>query len=531
MTEKPSRIALISVTDKTGAADFATGLVRLGYTILSTGGSAALLAEHGIPHTQVAAYTQSPEILTGRVKTLHPKIHGGILFDRANPVHVDEARAMGILPIDIVVVNLYDFAQNAIQKNLELARAIEFIDIGGPTMLRAAAKNYRFCLPVIDPADYASLLDQLAAGELPRELRAAMAAKVFAATARYDAMIAATFAAELKTAPAADSLPPQMTLRLSEVTPLRYGENPHQQAKFYRIDTGKPADGLAEAKVLQGKELSYNNILDCDGAIALAVDFPTTSCVAIIKHTNPCGVAVSNSDPLAVIYQKALAGDPKSAFGGIIATNEIMDEVTAQAISATFFECIAAPGFSEGARRVFEKKKNLRLIAVPMLERARGRKDTSALALRSVSGGILVQSVDTVLPVPEEFHCVTAGEPPANRINDLAFAMTVAKHVKSNAIVYARDQQVLSVGAGQMSRIDAATFAAQKAHDEGRDLTGAVMASDAFFPFRDSVDLAARLGICAIVQPGGSVRDQESIDACNEHGIAMVFTGKRHFKH
>ena len=559
MTEKESKYALISVTDKSGVVEFAAGLARLGYSILSTGGSAALLREKGVPHMEVATYTQSPEILTGRVKTLHPKIHGGILFDRGNPDHVREAAAMGIQPIDIVVVNLYAFEKKALEQRLDLAKAIEFIDVGGPTMLRAAAKNWRFCLPVIDPADYAPLLLQLEAGDVPHSCRVELAGKVFAATAKYDAMIAGYFsenaAAARKTgpttskgtAPPAESDPAQpkstgelageMSLHLTEAASLRYGENPHQNAKFYRLtainDQGNlHAEGLAAARVLQGKELSYNNILDCDGAIALVMDFSHASCVAIIKHTNACGVAIGNGDTLKTIYQKALASDPKSAFGGIIATNETIDEATALAMSATFFECIAAPGFSDGALKVFAQKKNLRLLVVPMLDRLLGQKSQGLpFALRSVSGGILVQSRDTVIPLACEFQTVTKQAPPPERLDDLAFAMTIAKHVKSNAIVYARDHQVVSVGAGQMSRIDAAAFAAQKAHFEGRELKGAVMASDAFFPFRDTVDLAARWGISAIVQPGGSLRDKESINACNEHGIAMVFTGKRHFKH
>ena len=535
MIEKPLKIALVSVTDKTGIVEFAAGLVRLGYTIISTGGSAAALRENGIPLMEVGEYTQSPEILTGRVKTLHPKIHGGILYDRANPQHVAEAAAMGIQPIDLVVVNLYQFEKNAMNRQLHLAKAIEFIDVGGPTMLRAAAKNYRFCLPVIDPTDYPLLLNELKEGDLPLQRRVELARKVFAATAKYDGLIASYFNQQGESSAAdasrtEDELPREMTLQLREISPLRYGENPHQSAKFYRIASDRPAAGLAEARVLQGKELSYNNILDLDGATALVTDFAASSCVAIIKHTNPCGIAISTDDALAAVYKKALSGDPKSAFGGIIATNETIDEAAALAMSATFYECIAAPGFTDEALRIFAQKKNLRLLVVPMLERAKAH-NAEPYTVRSVCGGLLMQSTDRVVPVAADFNCVTQKEPQTGLLADLAFAMTVAKHVKSNAIVYARDLRIISVGAGQMSRIDSAAFAAQKAHDDGKSLTGAVMASDAFFPFRDSVDLAARWGISAIIQPGGSMRDQESIDACNEHGIAMVFTGKRHFKH
>ncbi len=516
-------LALLSVTDKTDLIPFAKGLAALGYEILSTGGTAKLLADSGIACTEASAYTGSPEILDGRVKTLHPKIHGGILFDRQRPAHVAQVEELGIRPIDLVVVNLYDFQKKALDAGLDLPQAIEYVDIGGPCMLRAAAKNYLSSLPVIDPKDYQRCLEHLQKGELPTAFRRELAGKVFRHVSNYDAMIAGLYENE------AEALPKALHLDLTEVSALRYGENPHQQAKFYRSALSAKG-GLQTAKVLQGKELSYNNLLDIDGAVQLVADFPEHQAVAIIKHTNPCGVAIGSAgEALLATYQKALASDPKSAFGGIVAFNREVDGPTAEALSQLFLECIAAPGFNAEAQKILAAKKNLRLLEVPYL------RDTETLEkqydVRSVLGGLLLQEKDQARTAASRFEIVTEAKPDAAAMNDLVFAQRVCKHVKSNAIVYAKDGQTLAVGAGQMSRIDSAQFAAQKAAEFGRSLQGAVMASDAFFPFRDSVDTAAKLGIKNIIQPGGSMRDAESITACNEHKIGMVFTGVRHFKH
>jgi phosphoribosylaminoimidazolecarboxamide formyltransferase/IMP cyclohydrolase len=516
MTQKP--LALLSVTDKTEITTFARELVLLGYEIISTGGTAALLRESEVPCTDASDYTQSPEILGGRVKTLHPKIHGGILFDRTHPHHLKEIRSHSIRPIDLVVVNLYDFKAKG--KGLDLPEAIEFIDIGGPTMLRAAAKNYLSSAPIIDPADYSKVLSQLKEGGLTLEFRRQLAAKTFRSIANYDSMIASSFE---------DSQAPEITLSLTKVQNLRYGENPHQKAVFY-TGPDSVAGGLQNAVVLQGKELSYNNLLDIDAAAALVADFPEYQAVAIIKHTNPCGmaIAVPGSEALHVTYQKALEADPKSAFGGIVAFNAEVDAETAAMLLETFLECIVAPKFSGEAITTLAKKKNLRLLQLPYLESSTVAEQ---FELKSITGGFLWQTKDQERLTKDAFRLVTKTKLRDEDTDDLIFAQRVCKHVKSNAIVYARKGQTLAVGAGQMSRIDSARFAAEKAREFGRPLEGAVMASDAFFPFRDNVDSAAAWGIKAIIQPGGSVRDEETIQAADEHGIAMVFTGIRHFKH
>lgn len=516
MSQKP--LALLSVTDKTHIESFAQNLITLGFEILSTGGTAKLLRDTGIACTDAAEYTGSPEILNGRVKTLHPKIHGGILFDRKNPSHVTQARDHGIRPIDLVVVNLYDFEANAKGKGLELSQAIEFIDIGGPCMLRAAAKNYLSAAPVIDPNDYETVITELRSGALTTPFRQKLAAKTFRKISAYDAMIASAFEEETASAP---------TLVLSKVQDLRYGENPHQKATFFTSPLSVKG-GLQDAKVLQGKELSYNNILDIDSAANLVSDFPEYQAVAIIKHTNPCGTAIARKEPLVQTYQRALEADPKSAFGGIVAFNRTVDGETASALSETFLECIVAPKFSSEALTVLGKKKNLRLLELPYLANLSPGK---TFDLRSVTGGFLWQDKDSERLEKSQWKIVSDTKPDNAIEEDLIFAQRVCKHVKSNAIVYAKNGQTLAVGAGQMSRIDSAQFAAEKAKEFGRSLQGAVMASDAFFPFRDNVDFAAKIGIKAIVQPGGSVRDEECIKAANEHGLAMVFSGIRHFKH
>jgi len=509
------KYALISVTDKTGIVDLAKGLIQNGFTIISTGGTSRLLREHEVPITDIADFTGFSEILDGRVKTLHPKVHSGILFDRQK--HALEAATLKTEPIDLVVVNLYDFAKEAKLKKLGLEEAIEFIDVGGPTMLRGAAKNWQYVLPVIDPLDYADVLNFATTGYFPAEFRKKLARKVFATTSQYDAMIAHYFLASEP----GGQLPVSLTLS----SPLRYGENPKQKAALYKTSWAHQ-DGFCEIEILQGKELSYNNYLDLDAAVGLIREFADEMALTIVKHNNPCGTAINSpGDTLVDVYRKALSGDPRSAFGGIVATNTEISEDVASEMSSLFLECIIAPSYSEDAKRIFSQKKNLRLISAPWLK----TKPEPELTLKSIRGAVLVQDQDVVSEVT--WLIPTIEKPTSEQTRDLKFAWKVSAHVKSNAIVFAKNGVTLTVGAGQMSRIDSATFAAEKALAEDKPLRGSVMASDAFFPFRDTVDLAAKFGISAIIQPGGSMRDQESIDACNETKIAMAFTGERHFKH
>ncbi len=531
MTQLPGKpLALLSVTDKTGIVDFARSLQLLGFQILSTGGTAKLLAESGIAVTEAGTHTGSPEILDGRVKTLHPKIHGGILFDRSKASHVMQCLEHSIQAIDLVVVNLYQFAAKAVGQQLDLPQAIEYIDIGGPTMLRAAAKNYRFVAPLLDPNDYSRCLDELRAGGLTDDFRRYLAAKTFRSISQYDSMIASYYEKSLEPLESA-SLAPEYNVYLESQQSLRYGENPHQKARFYRSSVSV-AGGLQEAKILQGKELSFNNLLDCDAAVQMVADFPEYTAVTIIKHNNPCGAALGRSgERLLDVYQRALAVDPKSAFGGIVAVNQTIDAETAEALATLFLECIVAPAFSQEAKIILAAKKNLRLLELAYLLPEHSSQAPQQLDLRSVLGGILVQEKDQVRAEKGRWEAVTQLKPSDAQAEDLTFAMRLCKHVKSNAIVYVKDLVTVAVGAGQMSRIDSATFAAEKAKEFGRTLQGSVMASDAFFPFRDTVDLAASFGVSAIIQPGGSMRDEESIQAANEHKIAMVFTGVRHFKH
>lgn len=522
-----SPLALLSVTDKTGVVDFAKDLSDLGYTLLSTGGTAQVLREAGLEVFDVADYAGSPEIMNGRVKTLHPKVHGGILMDRSNPSHLEEATEHKILPIDIVVVNLYQFERNAVNRDLSLEEAINFIDIGGPTMLRAAAKNYRYVAPVIDPNDYQRLVDELRGGDLSMSTRIQLAYKVFAHTSRYDEMIEGYFEKAQQGPNEGVSIPEHLTLNLQRASKLRYGENPHQDAGFYTFQGA--SDGLQNARVLQGKELSYNNLVDLDAALGIVKDLSQFTAVAVIKHTNPCGVAASPEKEVKSVFMAAFEADAKSAFGGIVACNRNIDGAAADAMAGIFLECIAAPGFSEDAIEIFKAKKNLRLLEVPFLSRE--NSGARQLQYKSIQGGMLVQTEDVQKASSDMDWTFVTEEKTQKYDADLSFAMIVCKHVKSNAIVYAKDLKTLAVGAGQMSRIDAAKFAAQKAQEEGRSLKGAVLASDAFFPFRDTVDFAASHGVRAIIQPGGSKRDQESVDACNQHKMTMIFTGTRHFKH
>jgi len=520
MSPPTVRRALLSVSDKTGLLDLARALSARGVEILSTGGTAQLLAAEGVKVREVAAVTGFPEIMDGRVKTLHPKIHGGLLGRRG----VDDAvmAQHGISPIDLLVVNLYPFAQTVARPGCSYAEAVENIDIGGPAMVRAAAKNHASVLVVVDPADYALVLKELDThqGGSEAATRAQLAAKAFAHTARYDAMVAGWLRAREPDAPFPATLP----LAFDKVQDLRYGENPHQRAAFYRDPAGSGAS-VGRARVLQGKDLSFNNIADADTAIECVRQFQGAACV-IVKHANPCGVAVA-ATPL-VAYELAYRTDPTSAFGGIIAFNRQLDAATAGAIIARqFVEVLAAPAVQADAARVLATKPNVRVLALGDLTAA----GAEGPELRSVTGGLLVQTRDLEDLRAGDLSVPTRRKPSAAEFADLRFAWTVCRFVKSNAIVLARDGATLGVGAGQMSRVYSTRLAAMKAADEKLPVAGAVMASDAFFPFRDNLDVAAGFGVRAVIQPGGSVRDAEVIAAADEHGMAMVFTGMRHFRH
>jgi phosphoribosylaminoimidazolecarboxamide formyltransferase/IMP cyclohydrolase len=529
------RRALISVSDKRGVVELAKLLHEQGVAILSTGGTAAALAAAGVPVTQVSSHTGAPEILDGRVKTLHPRIHGGLL-GRDTPAHQAEMTAHDIVPIDLVVVNLYPFESTVAKAGTSLEDAIENIDIGGPSMLRSAAKNHERVAVVVDPADYAWVSDALRRGGLSAAQRLALARTAFAHTAAYDAAIAGYLssiddgAAEARgEAPIRRALPDTLSLQWKRLYELRYGENPHQQAAFYG-DARSPLQAtasarptIASAEVLGGKQLSYNNILDLDAALGLALEF-TDPVAVVVKHNNPCGVA---TDPdLAAAYLKAREADATSAFGGIVAVNREVDEALAKLLAATFLECVVAPGYSAAARDVLASRKNLRLVAAG----GAWAPVTNAVAwsVRTIAGGALVQTVDHGMVDLQAAKLATTRAPTDAERADLAFAWRVAKHVKSNAIVFARDGVTLAIGAGQMSRVDSVRICERKAGDR---LAGAAVASDAFFPFRDGVDVLASAGAACVVQPGGSVRDEEVITAANEHKLAMLFTGMRHFRH
>ncbi|MCC6208528.1 MAG: bifunctional phosphoribosylaminoimidazolecarboxamide formyltransferase/IMP cyclohydrolase [Gammaproteobacteria bacterium] len=517
------RRALISVSDKDGLAEFARGLRELGIEILSTGGTARLLADNGIPAIEVSQYTGFPEMMDGRLKTLHPKIHGGLLGRRGT----DDAAmaAAGIPPIDLVVVNLYPFEQTVARPGCDLATAIENIDIGGPTMVRAAAKNHASVAIVVDPLDYERVLAELRAndGALGAALRFDLAVAAFEHTARYDGMIA-NYLGALGPQGERQAFARTHNLQLAKVEDLRYGENPPQRAAFYR-DHRAPAGSIAAARQLQGKALSFNNIADADAALECVKSFTGPACV-IVKHANPCGVAVDDS--IAEAYLRAYATDPVSAFGGIIAFNRALDAETARAIlERQFVEVIIAPAIEDEARPVLAEKPNVRVLASGLWVQAA----TPGLDYRSVNGGMLVQDRDTGMIGAGELKVVTRRAPDARELADLLFVWKVAKFVKSNAIVYGRERMTIGIGAGQMSRVYSARIAAIKAADAQLEVKGSVMASDAFFPFRDGLDSAAEAGITAVIQPGGSLRDAEVIAAADEHGIAMVFTGMRHFRH
>ena len=516
-----TRQALISVSDKTGVVDLARGLAALGYAILSTGGTARLLADSAIAVTEVGRYTGFPEMLDGRVKTLHPKVHAGILAQRDNPAHMQAMTQAGLPTIDLVVVNLYPFVQTVARPGCTLEEAIENIDIGGPTMVRAAAKNHAHVAIVTDPGDYAAVLQELRdSGAVSGQTRFQLACKAFSHTAAYDGAIS-NYLTAIGPAGERGEFPGQINFSLKKVQDLRYGENPHQHAAFYAELQPVPG-ALASFRQLQGKELSYNNIADADAAWECVKTFDAPACV-IVKHANPCGVAIGTSALAA--YKRAFSTDPTSAFGGIIAFNREVDAETAAAVTQQFVEVVIAPSVSEDARRVLQGKQNARVLLVP-LEPGENRFD-----LKRVGGGLLVQSPDQRNVAPSELKVVTRAQPDSGQLADLLFAWRVAKFVKSNAIVFCKDGMTVGVGAGQMSRIDSARIASIKAQNANLTLAGSVVASDAFFPFRDGLDVVVAAGARAVIQPGGSMRDEEVIAAANEHGIAMVFTGVRHFRH
>ena len=518
--------ALISVFDKTGIVDFAKRLAALKIEILSTGGTAKLLREAGVGVRDVSDFTGWPEMLGGRVKTLHPKVHGGLLYRRKNAEDQKQAAEHGIAPIDIVVVNLYPFEATAAKVGLTTEELIENIDIGGPTMLRSAAKNFESVTVVTDPSDYERVARELeSTSETALATRLELARKVFATTSRYDGMITMELDrlsaegghVELSAKPA---LPERVHIALRRQQELRYGENPHQAAALY-VPAGREPAGLAAAKQLQGKELSYNNFVDLEAARSLAAEFKNPAAV-IIKHNNPCGTAEQAT--LLDAYLKAYACDPVSAFGGVLAFNRIVDAATAEDVAKLFVECIAAPGFDEKAKTIFVAKKNLRLLQLP----ADGLDPQRELQLKRILGGMLVQQPDLGEIHDNEVRMVTKRVPTPEEMHTMRFAWKVSKHVKSNAIVFAKDGATLGVGAGQMSRVDSVKIAVMKAQSS---LAGSVVASDAFFPFPDGVEEAAKAGATAVIQPGGSVRDPDVIAAADRLGLAMVFTGMRHFLH
>ena len=511
------RRALLSVSDRHGLVAFAAGLVKLGVEIISTGGTCRALREAGVEVIEVSEKTGFPEIMDGRVKTLHPVIHGGLLGRRGVDAAVMQQH--GIEPIDLLVVNLYPFEQTIARRDASVEDAIDNIDIGGPAMIRAAAKNHDSVAVVVDPNDYPAVLEALKDKVLSPEMRRRLAAKAYAHTASYDTAITKYLSATLGD----DPLGERFLYSGKLVERMRYGENPHQDAAFY-VDQRAPKGSLATASQLQGKALSYNNIADSDAALECVRQFAAPACV-IVKHANPCGVAVAENIHLA--YEKAFRTDPTSAFGGIIAFNRPLDAKTARAIiEKQFVEVIVAPDIAADAADVLAEKKNVRVLDTGPWEAAAGMQE-----FRKVSGGLLVQSSDMGKISASDLKVVTELSPTPQQIDDMLFAWTVAKYVKSNAIVFCKDKMTIGVGAGQMSRVYSTKIAAIKAADEGLQVKGSVMASDAFFPFRDGIDAAAETGIAAIIQPGGSMRDDEVIAAANEHGLAMVFTSMRHFRH
>jgi phosphoribosylaminoimidazolecarboxamide formyltransferase/IMP cyclohydrolase len=556
MTEiRKIRRALISLSDKTGAAEFAKSLSNFGVEIISTGGTAKTLRDAGLEVTDVADVTGFPEMMDGRVKTLHPKIHGAFLALRDNPEHVDAMTAHGIEPIDMVVVNLYPFEETVAKENVSLEEAVENIDIGGPAMIRSASKNWRDVAIVTDPALYDGLVEEMKAndGSLSLETRRRLAVLAYTRTASYDLAISSYLAKqlpldeldlleplnplrnltfieseELSSAEQEEtmdeevgSLPDRVDLHLAKVTDLRYGENPHQSAALY---TRGASDGIANAEQLHGKEMSFNNYVDAEAAWNLVQDFDETA-VAIIKHTNPSGVGIGDTNDKA--YRRALSTDPVSAFGGIVAFNKRVDATVAASVIEVFSEVIVAPDYDAEALEIFESKKNLRVLKL----RTTNNEPRTTIEYKQISGGFLVQDADTHKLTAEELKVVSKRQPTEAEFRSMLLAWRVCKHVKSNAIVLANEFQTLGVGSGQMNRVDSVRIAAMRAERFDLPIKGSALASDAFFPFRDNVDEAAKMGVAAIIQPGGSVKDTDSIAAADEHGLAMVFTGFRHFKH
>jgi len=519
--------ALISVSDKTGIVEFARALSGMGVKLLSTGGTAKLLAEQGLPVVEVGAYTGFPEMLDGRVKTLHPKVHGGILARRDVPAHMAALEQHHIPTIDMVVVNLYPFQATVANDDCTLEDAIENIDIGGPTMLRSSAKNHKDVVVICDPLDYQCVLEEMKAhqGNVGYNTKFALAKKVFAHTAQYDGAIT-NYLTSLDGNNARGEYPQTLNLAVEKVQEMRYGENPHQSAAFYR-DIHVAEGALANYVQLQGKELSYNNIADADAAWECVKSFePSSAACVIVKHANPCGVAIAENALAA--YSKAWQTDPTSAFGGIIAFNCEVDGAAAEVVAKQFVEVIIAPSFTSEARTIFATKQNVRVLqnAVGPFGLAVNKYDC-----KRVGGGMLVQSPDAKIIGQNDLKLVTKRQPTPTELNDMLFAWRVAKYVKSNAIVFCGNGMTLGVGAGQMSRVDSARIASIKAKNAGLTLAGSVVASDAFFPFRDGLDVVVEAGATCVIQPGGSMRDQEVIDAANEHGVVMMLTGVRHFRH
>ncbi len=512
------RRVLISVYNKEGIVDFARSLSEMGITILSSGGTAKLLSQNKIPVTEVSDYTGFPEMMEGRVKTLHPKIHGGILADRSKKSHLDEAKKNGIQPIDMVVVNLYPFEETAL-KNSSLSEVIENIDIGGPTLIRSAAKNYQSVAVVCNPKMYSQVISELKESKsISAKTLEHLAVEAWTQISHYDVCIERYFRTQFGYK---DEYPEYLNLTFHKKQDLRYGENPHQSSALYKDDFYKNPS-ILDAIQIQGKQMSYNNILDCNAAFKLIREFEEPTAV-IVKHNNPCGVA-SDKDILSA-YKTAKAVDPEAAFGGIVFLNRPVDDILAKEITSRFVEIVVAPSFSNSALEVFSAKKNIRIIESKVL----GVKRQPYRKYRSILGGLLVQEAN--VKMLDSLKTVTKREPTKEELQSLLYAWKVVKYVKSNAIVYAKGTRVIAIGAGQMKRIDAARIGSLIAQDYGESLKGAVMASDAFFPFRDGIDFASKLGVSAIIQPGGSVKDEEVIAAANEHNLAMVFTGVRHFRH
>jgi len=519
-TTRPVQRALISVSDKTGILELSKALIDAGVEILSTGGTAKLLTENNLPVKEVSEHTGFPEMMDGRVKTLHPKIHGGILGRRGTDDEV--MRLNGIDPIDLVVVNLYPFEATIAKEDCSIEDAIENIDIGGPTMVRATAKNHEFVSIVVDPTDYSRVIAEIKAGGITKETRFDLAVKAFEHTSNYDGNIA-NYLGKINSDGSQSNFPRTFNMQFDKVQEMRYGENPHQQAAFYK--EANPVEvSVAGATQVQGKELSYNNVADTDAALECVKSFEEPACV-IVKHANPCGVAIADNAMGA--YELAYKTDPTSAFGGIIAFNRpLEDDVAAEIIKRQFVEVIIAPSVTDAAKAVLSEKKNVRV-----LECGQWEKSVPSLDFKRINGGLLVQDRDLGVVGLDDLQVVTEKKPTEDQLRDLLFAWKVAKFVKSNAIVYVKNSMTIGVGAGQMSRVYSAKVAGIKAADENLEVAGSVMSSDAFFPFRDGIDAAHEAGITAVIQPGGSMRDDEVIAAANEHGMAMVFTSMRHFRH